>query len=147
MSQKNFRALILLYVALIVASGIAAFLPGGYSQALSDALDNEPTPPILANLWLMLGVIVPFALAALAGMYGLYMFKQWGRLLSLCSTLAGLVLFPFFGPSLYSGLESALFEASTMLWGAILALSYYSAVNSSFSASNALQATREDARA
>jgi hypothetical protein len=130
-------------VALVIAGAAAAFLPGGYSQELSDALDNEPAPPILENLWLMFGLVVPFALSALAGVYGLYMFKRWGRSLSLYSTLAGLVLFSFFGPSLYSGLESALFEASTLIWGAILTLSYYSEVSSSFSANNALQATRE----
>lgn len=146
MSQKYFRALILLYVALVVASAAAAFLPGGYSQELSDALDNEPAPRILENLWLMFGLVVPLLLAAFAGVYGLYMFKRWGRSLSLYSTLAGLVLFPFFGPSLYSGLESALFEASTLIWGAILTLSYYSEVSSTFSANNALQAKREDAR-
>lgn len=134
MSQKKFRALIFIYVGLIAASTIAAFAPGGYSQALSDALDNEPSPAILENLWLMFGLVAPFALAAMAGMYGLYMFKRWGRMLSLYSTLAGLVLFPFFGPSLYSGLESALFEASTLLWGAILALSYYSGISAKFSA-------------
>ncbi len=140
MSQKYFRALILLYVAFIVAGTSAAFLPSGYSQELSDALDNEPAPPILDNLWLMVGLVVPFALAAFAGMYALYMFKRWGRPLSLYSTLAGLILFAFFGPSVYSGIEGALFEASTLLWGAILALSYYSAVSESFSASNARQA-------
>ncbi len=140
MSQKYFRALIFLYVALVAASLAAALLPGGYSQELSDALDNEPVPPILENLWLLFCLVVPLALAALAGMYGLYTFKRWGRSLSLCSTLAGLVLFPFFGPSLSGAIESALYEASTLIWGAILALSYYSAVSGSFSANNALPA-------
>jgi hypothetical protein len=145
MSQKYFRALILLYVAFVAASAAAALLPGGYSQELSDALDNEPAPLILENLWLLFCLVVPLALAAFAGMYGLYMFKRWGRSLSLYSTLAGLVLFPFFGPSLYGGIESALSEASTLIWGAILALSYSSAVSGSFSANNALQARSEDA--
>ena len=146
MSQKYFRALVLLYLVLVVAGAAAALLPGGYSHELSDALDNEPAPFILENLWLMFGLVVPLALAAFAGMYGLYMFKRWGRSLSLYSTLAGLVLFPLFGPSLYSGIENALFEASALTWGAILALSYYSAVSGRFGASNAPQGTREDAR-
>lgn len=133
MSQKRFRRLILFYVALVVASTLAAFLPDGYSQTLSDAWDNEPMPLILQNLWLAFGLVAPFALAAIVGMVGLFMFKRWGRSLSLYSTLAGLVLFPLFGPSLSSGFESALFEASTMLWGAILALSYHSAISASFS--------------
>jgi hypothetical protein len=147
MTRKYFRALIVIYLALVVASTAAAFLPAGYSQALSDALDNEPAPLILENFWLLFGVVVPFSLAALAGLYGLYMFKRWGRSLSLYSTMAGLVVFPLFGPSLYGGIESALFEASTLTWGAILALSYYSAVSGSFGADTALQAAHEDARA
>lgn len=141
MTRKQFRALILVYVVLIVASGISAFLPGGYSQALSDAFDNEPTPLFLENLWLLLGLGVPFALAGLAGLYGLFMIKRWGRLLSLYTTVAGLVFLPFFGPSLYGGLQTALSGAASMLWGAILALSYFSSIGASFSANNALQPT------
>ncbi len=133
MTQKSFRALILLYIALGVASIAAAFLPTGYSQELTDAVDNEPMSALLENLWLMFGLVVPLLLAAFAGMYGLFMFKRWGRWLSLYSTLAGLIVFPLFGPSLQGGIESALYEASTMVWGAILALSYYSAVSGSFS--------------
>ena len=139
MTQNRFRNLILIYAALIVAGGIAWFLPSDYSQELSDAWDNEPTPAIFDNLWLMAALLFPFAMASVAGMYGLYVFKAWGRSLSLYSTLAGLVLLPFFGPSLSSGLECAFFEASTMLWGAILALSYFSAISSDFSANKRLQ--------
>jgi hypothetical protein len=36
------------------------------------------------------------------------------------------------GSSLYWGLESGLYEASAMLWGAILALSYFSSVSARF---------------
>lgn len=144
MNQKHFRALILVYVVLVAATSVAAFLPSGYSQALSDAMDNEPAPTVVENLWLMFGLMVPFLLAAMVGMFGLYMFKRWGRTLSLYTTAAGLVFLPFFGPSLYSGLESLLYEGSTLLWGAILALSYYSAVSTSFSDEKKLHETHDD---
>jgi hypothetical protein len=132
MSSKNFRGLILLYVLLLIAdTAVSAFAPS-YSQALSDALDNEPTPALLENPWLLLPIAVPLAGAALAGIFGLFLFKPWGRLLSLLSTIGGLIVFPFFGPSLSGGIESTLWEASTLVWGAILALAYYSPVAALF---------------
>jgi hypothetical protein len=145
MNQQRFRTLIFLYAALVIAEALAAFLPGGYSQALSDAMDKEETPHILENGWLLFGLLMPFVAAAFAGLYGLYMFKQWGRTVSLYTTAAGLVLVLFLGPSLYSALEGVFLEASTMLWGVILTLSFYSPVSTQFSADNALQATGEGA--
>jgi hypothetical protein len=141
MSKSTFRFLILLYVALIVASSLAALLTGGYSQELSDALDNEPAPWLVKNLWVTLAIGLPLAAVAFVAACGLYMLKRWGRTLSLYATVVGLLLWPFSGPSLYSGLVSALVEASTLLWGGILALSYYSNLSAQFSANNAMQAT------
>jgi hypothetical protein len=132
MNRKTFRGLILLYLALGLAASVASFLPGGYSQALTEAFENEPTPAVMDNPWVMLGLVLPFLLAVAAGLYGLYMFKRWGRALSAYTTGLGLVVFGFSGPSLYGGVEYALFEASALLWGAILALSYYSSVSAEF---------------
>jgi hypothetical protein len=145
MNQQRFRTLICWYAALVIAEALAASLAGGYSQALSDAMDKEETPLILENGWLLLGVLMPFAAAAFAGLYGLYMFKQWGRTVSLYTTAVGLLLVLLLGPSLYSALEGVFLEASTMLWGAILALSFYSPVSTLFSADNALRATGDGA--
>jgi hypothetical protein len=132
-SPRNFRRLILLYVALIVAEiAVAAFAPTGYSQALSEAFDTEPPPALVDNLGLLLAVGLPLAAAAMAGIIGLYMFKAWGRLLSLVSTIGGLIVIAFTGPALYSAAEYLLWEASALVWGAVLALSYYSPVATHF---------------
>ena len=62
------------------------------------------------------------------GLVGLFLLRSWGRSVSLYSTGAGLLLYLFSGPELLSPLESVLFEVSTLLWGAVLALSYYSPI-------------------
>ena len=108
-----------------------AFVPGGYSQELSDAYDKEPVPWVMEQVW-MLVILLPFGAAVFAGFLGLYFFKHWGRSLSLYSTLAGLFIIPFFGATISSGIESSFYEASTLLWGAILALAYYSPLSHKF---------------
>jgi hypothetical protein len=128
-SRGYFRGLILLYVALILAEiAVAIFAPTGYSKALSEAFESEPQPILLDNDGLMLAIALPVAAAALAGIVGLFLFKGWGRLLSVVSTIAGLIVLVFTGPTLYGAAEYMFWEASTLLWGAILALAYYSPV-------------------
>jgi hypothetical protein len=128
-SRENFHRLILLYVALILADiAVAVFAPTGYSEALSHAFENEPQPILLDNLGLMLAIALPIAVSAIAGIVGLYLFKAWARPLSLVSTIAGSIVLVFTGPALYGAAEYMLWEASTLLWGAILALAYYSPV-------------------
>jgi magnesium-transporting ATPase (P-type) len=139
MNQKLFRSPIVLYATLTVAGAFSMLLPAGYSKELSDALDKEPITPLLDSSWFVFVVMLPLVLSFVAGLFGLYMFKSWGRSLSLYSTLAGIVLFPFLGPSLYGGLESAIDELASMILGAILALSYYSNISAKFSANNSLK--------
>jgi hypothetical protein len=128
-SRENFRRLILLYVALLLAEiAVAIFAPTGYSEALSEAFENEPQPALVENLGLMVAIALPIAVAAIAGIIGLYLFKAWGRPLSLVSTIAGLIVYVFTGPALYGAAEYMLWEASTLVWGALLALAYYSPV-------------------
>jgi hypothetical protein len=125
MSKSHFRNLILLYAILVIASLIASSIPGVYSKELSDAMEREPMPWIAEEFWpLIFGL--PLVVATVAGLWGLYLFKPWGRTLSLYTTAAGLALFPFLGPSLSGGLESAFYEASSLVWGAVLTLAYYS---------------------
>jgi uncharacterized BrkB/YihY/UPF0761 family membrane protein len=120
-NEKYFRYLLILYVVCTLAAFIAALIPGGYSQALSDAYSNEPLPWDwnTQNIWIVLAVALPLLAAAVAGVIGLYRFERWGRTLSLYMTGVSPILNLFF-------------ETSMLLWGAILALSYYSALSSRF---------------
>lgn len=71
-------------------------------------------------------------MAALAitvvGFAGLFLLKRWGRTLSLGITLLCLPLYLLTGPTMSSPIEAMLTDASTLAWGACLALAYYSPV-------------------
>ena len=131
MTDARFRQLLWIYVAVMVASLIAMFFPD-YSETLAAAYANEPYPWLMQQAWICWTVIGGFAAASLAGLVGLFYFKRWARSLSLYSTLAGYLFAPLIGSSLYSGLESALSDGSSVLWGAVLALSYFSPVSQRF---------------
>jgi hypothetical protein len=128
MSKTKFRLLLLLSVATTLAAIGAFFIPGGYSQELADAYANEPEPWLFRNMWLTLAVIIPLLAVGIASFIGLFFFKRWGRTASFYTTIIALGISLFCGPVLSSALESTLFEASTLSWGAILALAYFSPV-------------------
>ena len=130
MTESRFLKLLWIYVALTAASMIAVFFHG-YSDELSAAYDNEPEPWLLQS-WIGWTVIGGFAVAWIAGLIGLFYFKSWARSLSLYSTLAGCLLFPLSVPSLYSAIELVLADGASILWGAILAISYFSAISERF---------------
>lgn len=132
MTDNKFRALIALHLALTFGSIGAAFLPNLYSTALSEAYANEPLPAFLDSSWLMIAMVSVLLAVLLASIVGLWMFKPWGRTLSLLSTIATLTIATFFGPTLLSGLENALYEAAALCWGAVLALAYYSRIRERF---------------
>ena len=143
MSKSKFRILIFLHIALTVAGIAVSFIPNMYSPALALAYDNEPTTwlaiydnePIgwlTVSEWLVLAIGVPLLLLSILGIFGLYFFKQWGRTVSLYTTISFVLVAPFFGASVASSLESSLLDSASLIWGAILALAYYSPVSSFF---------------
>jgi hypothetical protein len=110
----------------IGSATVDLLIPDLLSNSLSQALENEPLPSVLNNLWLSFLLFVPWLVITLVSTVGLLFFKGWARTLSLYSTVFSLGLYPFLGPALTSGWSSALSEASFMIWGAVLALAYYS---------------------
>ena len=131
MTDTRYRMLLWLYVAATVASIAASAFPP-HSEALEAALEAEPTTWLWRNTAVSIGLFAALAIAWVVGLIGLFRFKGWGRSVSLYSTLAALLAAPLAGSSLYWGLESGLYEASGMLWGAILALAYFSPVSARF---------------
>ena len=128
MTESSYRKILWLYAVLTVAGLLSVFYPN-YSEALAAAYESEPEtmPSSIAGV-ASLGLLVIW----LIGFIGLFWFKPWARQLSLFATLGSLLLIPFMGASLSSGIETALFEAATLTWGAILALSFYSSINQRF---------------
>jgi uncharacterized membrane protein len=131
MTETRYLKILWCYVVLNLAATISIFFPT-YSENLVAAYESEPETWLMSNLWIAVFVLGAFVVVWLTGLVGLFFFKRWARPLSLCSTIAGFVIFPFVGASPYSGLEASLFEASSMVWGGILALSYFSPVSCRF---------------
>jgi hypothetical protein len=64
---------------------------------------------------------------------GLFLFRPWAPRLAVIAYFMSLPFYPAIGYSLHSGWATALGEFSTMLWGGILALVYYSPIKDWFS--------------
>ena len=131
MTEELFRKALWTYIVLTLIAAVALFFPD-YSQGLQLAFENEPDSFLLSHAWIWVPLLVIFMLGSIAGLVGLFLFKIWARPVSVICTLAGYLVSAFSGPSLYTGLGDALMSASTLLWGAILALSYFSAVKDQF---------------
>jgi hypothetical protein len=131
MTESRYKGLLYLYIVLCGAMILAMLFPS-YSSELSAAYDAEPESVLMSNWWVAVGLLVAILIPNMMGLLGLFYFKRWARSLSLWSTVAAFVLYPFLGPSLMSGLESAFVEAASAVWGAVLALSYYSPVSAKF---------------
>ena len=128
MNITRFRMFLIASALLPVATIAAAFLPVGYTQALSDAYASEPVPWLFQNESVAIGIGAAALAITIAGYVGLFLLKRWGRTLSLGITLLGLPLYLLTGPTLMSLFEAMLSDTSLMVWGACLALAYYSPV-------------------
>jgi hypothetical protein len=134
LTKTRFRALIVCYVALLVAAAVVdvQYFPAQISEELAAAYNKEAIQPLVASptVFLLLSVIA--LVAIIVPPVALFCFRKWGRWSGLCTTIAMLVASTFLGPSLMSGLGTALLQVSAMVWGGILALAYFSPVSSEF---------------
>ncbi|ATQ73733.1 hypothetical protein CR152_03810 [Massilia violaceinigra] len=134
MTVFRFRLLLSLYIVFVLGEFVAAwFFADLVPPALAAVADSDPESWFISNLPLAFTIFVPLSTAYLAGLVGMFMLKAWGRSFSLYVTLAGLALTPFMGATVSSWLDNVLLEVCAMLWGAVLALAYYSPVSREFS--------------
>ncbi|MFP8780332.1 hypothetical protein [Hydrogenophaga sp. RWCD_12] len=131
MTEKQYRMLLTVYAALIVVL-LAAMFVSPPSDALMVALGNEPKTWPMSNFWVAGGIAGVLMLMTLIGLVGLFLFKAWARPLSVFATAFALLLQPFIGASVFSGIEFALIGIESTLWGVILALSYSSPIGDRF---------------
>ena len=132
MSPTIFRILIIFSFLLGIASAAIDFIiPNLIPSSVTQAYLNVPTPVLFENP-LGLAFLAALLLLASVSTIGLLFFKRWARMLSLYTTVLGFSLYPFFGLTLASGWASALSELSTTIWGAVLAIAYYSSLSERF---------------
>ena len=133
MSSTLFRTFILIYILLVTAAAsVDALLPELLPRAIAQAVENEPLPMLFENVWLTAAIFIPLFMALIVSIIGLFFFRAWARMLAFYSTVLTFAVYPFFGPTLSSAWASALSDASSLLWGAILAVAYYSSLRERF---------------
>jgi hypothetical protein len=141
MTVSKFRLLVWLHLAFTIVGIGAAFLPNNFSPELTTAYENQPVPWLVKDVWALFAIAALVIPPWIAGFFGLLLLRRWGRVLALYSTALTLLAYPVFGPHLMSGLESALFEAAALCWGAVLALAYYSEIRVKFDESGPAKQT------
>jgi hypothetical protein len=142
MTERSFRTLLYLHLAtLLAATGVGVAFPEMLPSYLFEAYERSSTEaPIERAVWPW-AVVLPVLGAAIAGYVGLFLWRPWGRTLSLATTVLGFVMYPLVGPTVASWLESSLLDISNIAWGALLALAYFSPVSARFAANNSSKPT------
>jgi hypothetical protein len=132
MNSILFRSIFVSGLLLGIASALVdVVVPGLLSPSLSEAWDQEPNFFDTASHW-VIGLAVIWAVAMLAASLGFFMFKRWARATLLWGSVIGLALYAPFGSSASSWLSTALGDTSSLLFGASLAISYFSPLSSRF---------------
>lgn len=132
MSPTLFRLTVVLSLLLpLVAIGVDVVFPGLIPQGVEKATEIESVPSVFENWWFIAATVAIVA-AALAGAGGMLLFKRWARRTSLWCTLLLLLYYPFTGNTVQSGVAASMNEASSMLWGAAMAMAYFSAIRIRF---------------
>ena len=148
-----FRVLVLVAVAIGVLGAFVDLLaPDLVPAQIADAYEAHMASEELT--WFSIIALGAFVLILLiggvAGTVGLLLFKRWGRSVCVWFSVLSVLGYPLLGPILYSGWALRLTETSMMLWGAALAMAYFSELRSRFEvgvANKPLQPiAREDAR-
>ncbi|MDQ1921319.1 hypothetical protein [Massilia pseudoviolaceinigra] len=134
MTVFRFRLLLSLYIILCIAQpAVGWHFSHLIPPAMQAAWEAEPHSSDVANFPLSLSILLPLAIGSFAGVIGMFTFKSWARSFSLYFTVAIIIVLPFSGPWLFSWLDYILVEITAMVWGAVMALAYYSPVSSQFS--------------
>jgi len=129
-----FRALLIISIVLsIIGAFIDFIIPGLLPESLSSAYEayaaTEASMPAIIIAGLASIVLMVVAVIATVG---LLVLQRWARSLALWSTVVSFLMYPLLGAMLQSGLAVMLAYIAMALWGAALAMAYYSDVKSHF---------------
>jgi hypothetical protein len=111
---------------------IDAVLPDLVPQSVRSAeVDATPAEFTLPLLIAGTGAILTIVLG-IAALVGLLCFRRWGRVVALTVTVLASITYPFLGFVVSSGLALVAYELSSMSWGAVLAMAYFSPLSARF---------------
>jgi hypothetical protein len=125
-------SLLLTVLAFITDIVFPGLIPEGHRFAEEQYWEEMPTGAFVFRL----AVFVAYVVASLIAFVGLYLFKRWARTANL--VLAGLIILiaPAIGHILLSGVAQGLADLALLLWGAVLALAYFSSLSERFGSSS-----------
>ena len=140
MTVPRFRALLGATMALVMVLLVLAMLRTfgvlgrGMSEALYQTAMQEGVAHAENTLFSIAVVVAGLCLLVwgLSACVGMALMREWGRSMSLWISFPTTALCLFFGPLAMPALDYTLTVLSCMLWGACLALAYYSPVASEF---------------
>lgn len=129
-----FRTLLVLSIVLsIVGAVIDLVIPGLVPKYLSDAYEAYAASEASMTAIFIVGIVsLAMFVVAIVATVGLLVLQRWARSLALWSSVVSFLLYPFLGATLQSGLAMMLAYIAMTLWGAALAMAYYSDVKSHF---------------
>jgi hypothetical protein len=127
-----YRLLILASIFVgLVGSFLDLALPGLVPEPMFAAFEAQPPPSTTALTVVSVLVLITFG-GGIAATIGLYFFQAWSRPLAIWMTALGLLFHPVLGVSLQSGWAQLMLDVSTLLWGAVIAMSYVSSLRERF---------------
>ena len=136
-TPRLFRTLMLASLGLsILAFIIDITVPALVPEIVRSAEEQYWNSTSTAGLTFRISLLVGYVILSLAAFVGMYFFKPWARTANLVLSALLLVIAPALGHIVLSGLAQGLAEIALMLWGAVLALAYFSPISQRFTTSS-----------
>ncbi len=133
MSRSSFRTLLVAYVMLFLGSAALEWVTeSSLPEPLKSYVSAESGGNITGKDLLVFAIGMPFILAELVAVIGLYLFQSWARWLFVVATIVALALMPFSGPFVLSGIAEAGNCIVDLLAGAIMGITIYSPLAGEF---------------
>jgi hypothetical protein len=109
-------------------SGLVASFTGESSlpAPLQDHLQQQRGVEPTTMDWMLIIVGIPNVVAGMASFIGMLRFAPWARPLAVGTSAMALVGLAFFGPTVEPGIATALYHLSSMSFGAVVAVAYFS---------------------
>jgi hypothetical protein len=125
----------------VLVSSVAAGVVGLIVSILSEAslpfelqryLARQSSGPLSGRDLIAVVIWMPAMIVTVVAAVGMFFFWRPSRLLGVIATLLALLALPFSTPTVVSGITSFFNEASSILWGIVLGLAYWSSIAGRF---------------
>jgi hypothetical protein len=137
MTPSLFRKLLLLSITFAVIGALLDIIfPHLIPDPLYRAQEAVEQSALSTEFIVLLILGIPVVIGHIVSAVGLFYFYPWAPRLAIITTLLIFMVYPLLGYFLSSGWAMALTDCSTMLWGVILALTYYSPIAGRFARNN-----------